>query len=301
MGYRIAIMIKSMTGYGRAQDTVGSYNVTVELKSVNHRYFEFSSRVPRSYGFIEDKLKNLIGSLVSRGKIECYVSIENIGETESEVVLNEKLAEEYLKAYNTLEDKFDLGVKDSYIFNALAKNSDLFSVRKKAVDEDEVWESVSAVAKTAVEKFISMRENEGVKLREDVMSRADFILSKVAFIEQRSPETVKEYNAKLLDRLKEFLSDIHVDEQRIATECAIFADKVAVAEETVRLRSHIDQLSEFMGADEPIGRKIDFLVQEMNREANTIGSKAQDVEIARCVIDIKAEIEKIREQIQNIE
>lgn len=294
-------MIKSMTGYGRAQDTVGSYNVTVELKSVNHRYFEFSSRVPRSYGFIEDKLKNLIGSLVSRGKIECYVSIENIGETESEVILNEKLAEEYLKAYNSLEDKFDLSVEDSYIFNALAKNSDLFSVRKKAVDEDEVWESVSAVAKTAVEKFISMRENEGIKLREDVMSRADFILSKVAFIEQRSPETVKEYNAKLLDRLKEFLSDIHVDEQRIATECAIFADKVAVAEETVRLRSHIDQLSEFMDADEPIGRKIDFLVQEMNREANTIGSKAQDVEIARCVIDIKAEIEKIREQIQNIE
>lgn len=294
-------MIKSMTGYGRAQDTVGSYNVTVELKSVNHRYFEFSSRVPRSYGFIEDKLKNLIGSLVSRGKIECYVSIENIGETESEVILNEKLAKEYLKAYNSLEEEFDLSVKDSFIFNALAKNSDLFTVRKKSVDEDEVWESVSAVAKTAVEKFITMREAEGEKLRDDVLSRADFILSKVAFIEQRSPETVKEYNSKLLDRLNEFLADIHIDEQRIATECAIFADKVAVAEETVRLRSHIDQLSEFMKCDEPIGRKIDFLVQEMNREANTIGSKAQDVEIARCVIDIKAEIEKIREQIQNIE
>lgn len=294
-------MIKSMTGYGRAQDTVGSYNVTVELKSVNHRYFEFSSRVPRSYGFIEDKLKNLIGSLVSRGKIECYVSIENIGETESEVILNEKLAKEYLKAYNSLEEEFDLSVKDSFIFNALAKNSDLFTVRKKSVDEDEVWESVSAVTKTAVEKFITMREAEGEKLRDDVLSRADFIFSKVAFIEQRSPETVKEYNTKLLERLNEFLSDIHIDEQRIATECAIFADKVAVAEETVRLRSHIDQLSEFMKCDEPIGRKIDFLVQEMNREANTIGSKAQDVEIARCVIDIKAEIEKIREQIQNIE
>lgn len=294
-------MIKSMTGYGRAQDTVGSYNVTVELKSVNHRYFEFSSRVPRSYGFIEDKLKNLIGSLVSRGKIECYVSIENIGETESEVILNEKLAKEYLKAYNSLEEEFDLSVKDSFIFNALAKNSDLFTVRKKSVDEDEVWDSVSTVAKTAVEKFITMREAEGEKLRDDVLSRADFILSKVAFIEQRSPETVKEYNTKLLERLNEFLSDIHIDEQRIATECAIFADKVAVAEETVRLRSHIDQLSEFMKCDEPIGRKIDFLVQEMNREANTIGSKAQDVEIARCVIDIKAEIEKIREQIQNIE
>lgn len=294
-------MIKSMTGYGRAQETVGSFNVTVELKSVNHRYFEFSSRVPRSYGFIEDKLKNLVGSSVSRGKVECYVSIENIGESESEVVLDEKLAQEYLNAYNVLADKFDLNVKDSYIFNALAKNPELFSVRKKALDEDEIWESVSAVAKCAVEKFISMREAEGVKLREDVLSRADFILSKVAFIEQRSPETVKEYNDKLLERIHEFLSDIHIDEQRIATECAIFADKIAVAEETVRLRSHIDQLSAFLQSDEPVGRKIDFLVQEMNREANTIGSKAQDGEIAKCVIDIKAEIEKIREQIQNIE
>ena len=294
-------MIKSMTGYGRAQDTVGSYNITVELKSVNHRYFEFSSRIPRSYGFLEDKLKNFIGSFVSRGKIECYVSIENIGEADSEVILNEQLAEEYLKAYNTMADEFDLSVKDSSIFNALAKNSELFTVRKKAVDEDEAWESVRTVAKTAVEKFISMREAEGEKLREDVLSRADFILSKVAFIEQRSPETVKEYNSKLLERLNEFLADIHIDEQRIVTECAIFADKVAVAEETVRLRSHIDQLSQFLESNEPIGRKIDFLVQEMNREANTIGSKAQDVEIARCVIDIKAEIEKIREQIQNIE
>lgn len=294
-------MIKSMTGYGRAQDTVGSYNITVELKSVNHRYFEFSSRVPRSYGFIEDKLKNLIGSLVSRGKVECYVSIENIGETESEVVLDKKLAEEYLKAYSAMEDEFDLSVKDSHIFNALVRNPDLFSVRKKAVDEDEVWESVSTVAKTATEKFIAMRETEGEKMRSDILARADFILSKVAFIEQRSPETVKEYNTKLLERINEFLSDIHIDEQRIAAECAIFADKVAVAEETVRLRSHIAQLSEFMDCDEPIGRKVDFLVQEMNREANTIGSKAQDVEIARCVIDIKAEIEKIREQIQNIE
>lgn len=294
-------MIKSMTGYGRAQETVGSFNVTVELKSVNHRYFEFSSRVPRSYGFIEDKLKNLVGSLVSRGKVECYVSIENIGESESEVALDEKLAEEYLKAYNTLADKFDLGVKDSFIFSALAKNPEIFSVRKKAVDEDEVWDSISEVAKSAVEKFISMREAEGAKLREDVLSRADFILSKVAFIEQRSPETVKEYNDKLIERIHEFLSDIHIDEQRIATECAIFADKIAVAEETVRLRSHIDQLSAFMESDEPVGRKIDFLVQEMNREANTIGSKAQDAAIARCVIDIKAEIEKIREQIQNIE
>ncbi len=294
-------MIKSMTGYGRAQETVGAYNVTVEIKSVNHRYFEFSSRVPRSYGFIEDKLKSLIGSFISRGKVECYVSIENIADVESEVIVNKELAKEYYNAYSELARNLKLKPKDSVVFESLAKNSELFTVRKKSIDEDEVWKSVSAVTKTAVDKFINMREAEGVKLREDVLSRADFILSKVDFIEKRSPETVKEYNEKLLARINEFLGDIHVDEQRIATECAIFADKIAVAEETVRLRSHIDQLHTFMDCDEPVGRKVDFLVQEMNRETNTIGSKAQDTDIAKCVIDIKAEIEKIREQIQNIE
>lgn len=294
-------MIKSMTGYGRAQETVGAFSVTVELKSVNHRYFEFSSRVPRSYGFIEDKLKNLIGSLISRGKVECYVSIENVGETESEVIVNEDLALEYYSAYMSLAKTLHLKPKDSAVFETITKNSDLFTVRKKSINEDEVWEAVSQVTKLAVEKFVEMRETEGAKLRDDVLSRADFILTKVDFIEKRSPETIKEYNDRLLARINEFLGDIHVDEQRIATECAIFADKVAVAEETVRLRSHIDQLHVFMDCDEPVGRKVDFLVQEMNRETNTIGSKAQDTDIAKCVIDIKAEIEKIREQIQNIE
>ncbi len=294
-------MIRSMTGYGRAQATVGTLNVTVELKSVNHRYFEFNSRVPRNYGFLEEKLKTFVGSLVSRGKVECYVSIENLEDSEVEILVNHGLASSYLKAYRELADRNELDLRDDLAISTLVRNSDVFTVHKTEADEEKIWDAVKTVTAEAVAKFVAMREAEGEKLKNDVLSRADFILGKVEIVEARSPETVKEYNDKLLARINEFLSDVQVDEQRILTECAIFADKVAVAEETVRLRSHIDQLSQFLNSNEAVGRKIDFLVQEMNREANTIGSKAQDVTIARCVIDIKAEIEKIREQIQNIE
>lgn len=294
-------MIRSMTGYGRAQATVGTINVTVELKSVNHRYFEFNSRVPRNYGFLEEKLKSFVGSLVSRGKVECYVSVENLEDSEVEILVNHGLATSYLKAYRELAQRNELDIRDDLAISSLVRNSDIFTVHKQEADEEKIWEAVKSVATEAVAKFIAMREAEGEKLKNDVLSRAEFILNKVSVIEERSPETVKEYNDKLLSRINEFLSDVQVDEQRLLTECAIFADKVAVAEETVRLRSHIDQLGQFLNSTEAVGRKIDFLVQEMNREANTIGSKAQDVTIARCVIDIKAEIEKIREQIQNIE
>lgn len=294
-------MIRSMTGYGRAQATVGTINVTVEFKSVNHRYFEFNSRVPRNYGFLEEKLKSFVGSLVSRGKVECYVSVENLEDSEVEILVNHGLASSYLKAYRELSERNELDLRDDLAISSLVRNSDIFTVHKQEADEEKIWEAVKTVAAEAVAKFIAMREAEGEKLKNDVLSRAEFILNKVSVIEERSPETVKEYNDKLLLRINEFLSDVQVDEQRLLTECAIFADKVAVAEETVRLRSHIDQLGQFLNSTEAVGRKIDFLVQEMNREANTIGSKAQDVTIARCVIDIKAEIEKIREQIQNIE
>ena len=294
-------MIRSMTGYGRAQAIVGTINVTVELKSVNHRYFEFNSRVPRNYGFLEEKLKSFVGSLVSRGKVECYVSVENLEDSDVEILVNHGLATSYLKAYRELAERNELDIRDELAISSLVRNSDIFTVHKQEADEEKIWEAVKSVAAEAVAKFIAMREAEGEKLKNDVLSRADFILNKVSLIEERSPETVKEYNDKLLSRINEFLSDVQVDEQRLLTECAIFADKVAVAEETVRLRSHIDQLGQFLNSTEAVGRKIDFLVQEMNREANTIGSKAQDVTIARCVIDIKAEIEKIREQIQNIE
>ena len=294
-------MIRSMTGYGRAQMTVDTMSITVELKSVNHRYLEFSSRVPRNYGFLDEKLKSFISSKVSRGKIECYVSIENLEDDSVEILVNHSLASSYLNAYKELAEKNELVLRDDLALSSLVRNSEIFSVHKQEADEEKIWNAVKSVAEEAVSKFVSMREAEGEKLKADVLYRAEEILKKVSIIEERSPETVKEYNDKLLSRINEFLSDVQVDEQRILTECAIFADKVAVAEETVRLRSHIDQLRLFMDSNDAIGRKIDFLVQEMNREANTIGSKAQDVTIARNVIDIKAEIEKIREQIQNIE
>lgn len=294
-------MIRSMTGYGRSQATIDTMNITVELKSVNHRYFEFNSRVPRNYGFLEEKLKSYVGSRVSRGKVECYVSIENLEDDNVEIAVNHGLAGSYFNALNELAQRLELNIRDEQIMSSLTRYNDIFTVHKNEADEDKIWNAVKSVADDAVSKFISMREAEGDKLKADVLNRANFILEKVAIIEERSPETIKEYNDKLLTRISEFLADVQVDEQRLLTECAIFADKVAVAEETVRLRSHIDQLRLFLNSDDAIGRKIDFLVQEMNREANTIGSKAQDVTIARNVIDIKAEIEKIREQIQNIE
>lgn len=294
-------MIRSMTGYGRSQAVVDTMSITVELKSVNHRYFEFSSRVPRNYGFLDEKLKSYIGSRVSRGKVECYVSVENLEDDEIEILVNHSLAKSYLTALKDLAETNELNLRDDLAMSSLARYNDIFTVHKKEADEEKIWNAVKSVAEVAVDKFIAMRETEGEKLKNDVLSRADLILNKVSVIEERSPETVKEYNDKLLARINEFLSDVQVDEQRLLTECAIFADKVAVAEETVRLRSHIDQLRLFLDSDEAVGRKTDFLVQEMNREANTIGSKAQDVTIARNVIDIKAEIEKIREQIQNIE
>ncbi len=294
-------MIRSMTGYGRSQAVVDTMNITVELKSVNHRYFEFNSRVPRNYGFLDEKLKSYIGSRVSRGKVECYVSVENLEDDEIEILVNHSLAKSYLNALKDLAETNELNLRDDLAMSSLARYNDVFTVHKKEADEEKIWNAVKSVTETAVDKFIAMRETEGAKLKNDVLSRAELILDKVSIIEERSPETVKEYNDKLLARINEFLSDVQVDEQRLLTECAIFADKVAVAEETVRLRSHIDQLRQFLESDEAVGRKTDFLVQEMNREANTIGSKAQDVMIARNVIDIKAEIEKIREQIQNIE
>lgn len=294
-------MIRSMTGYGRYQATVDSMNVTVELKSVNHRYFEFNSRVPRNYGFLEEKLKSFVNSRVSRGKVECYVSIENLEEDEVQIAVNHSLAESYCNALKELSDRLELNLRDDNIMSSLTRYNDIFVVHKNEADEEKIWNAVKSVTEEAVIKFIDMRKQEGNKLKTDVLNRADIILGKVSEIEKRSPETVKEYNDRLLVRINEFLTDVQVDEQRLLTECAIFADKVAVAEETVRLRSHIDQLRQFLNSDEAVGRKIDFLVQEMNREANTIGSKAQDVTIARNVIDIKAEIEKIREQIQNIE
>lgn len=292
-------MIKSMTGYGKSEQTIDSLNVTVEIKSVNHRYFEFSARVPREYGFLEEKLKKYCNSLITRGKVECYVSVEDLEEREMEVNVNETLAAGYVKALKELSERF--GLKDDISAVTLSRYPDVITLHKASEDEERIWNAVKTVAETAVSKFVEMRETEGSKLRGDILSRADYIIECVEFIEGRSPETVREYNEKLKQRMKELLGDAAVDEQRLLNEAAIYADKIAVDEETVRLRSHISQLREFMNSSEAIGRKLDFLVQEINREANTIGSKAQDVDIAKKVIAIKAEVEKIREQVQNIE
>lgn len=292
-------MIKSMTGYGRAQQSVDGMNITVELKSVNHRYFEFTSKLPRNYGFLDEKLKSFFSTKLTRGKTECYVQIEAVDEPDTVISLNHSLVKGYLEAYKELSEVY--GIENDIKVSNLARVSDIFAVRKKEADEDKIWLAVETVAAAALDGFIAMREREGEKLKADVLSRLDTIIENVEFIEERSPQTVAEYNEKLVARMKELLGEAHIDEQRILTEAAIFADKVAVAEETVRLRSHISQLRSFLELDEAVGKKMDFLVQELNREANTIGSKAQDVEIARRVVAIKAEIEKIREQIQNIE
>lgn len=292
-------MLKSMTGFGRATAETDGYFITVELKSVNHRYFDFNCRLPRQYGFAEEKLKSYINSRVSRGKIDCFLGVEALKTDDAEVVVNHTLASAYVNALKELASTYSL--KEDYGASTVARFPDVLVLKKADEDEDKLWSLIEPVADEAVTKFIKMREIEGEKMRADIASRADYILNCVSYIEKRSPETVKEYNDKLIARVHELIGDVSLDEGRIIQEVAVFADKVAVAEETVRLRSHISQLQSFLNSNEPIGRKMDFLVQEINREANTIGSKASDVEIARKVVDIKAEVEKIREQIQNIE
>ena len=292
-------MIKSMTGYGRAESDAESRGIIVEIKSVNHRYFEFSSRTTRGYNFLDEKLKSYVQSKVSRGKVDVFVTIEALEVAAAEVKINHSLADGYVKALQELRDTY--GLQDDISVSTVARYGDIFSIHKTEEDEDQVWEQVRCVLDRALEKFIQMRSVEGERLKEDMESRANTILAIVEKVEERSPQTVLEYQERLRARLNEVLSDTTVDEQRILTEAAIFADKIAVAEETVRLRSHFQQMEQMLASDEAIGRKLDFIVQEMNREVNTIGSKAVDAEIAHMVVDMKAEIEKIREQVQNVE
>lgn len=294
-------MIKSMTGFGRCEAEINGREITVEIKSVNHRYFEFSCRTPRGYGFLDDKLKSYVNSRVSRGKIDMFVTIGANDEAPSEVTVNHQLVSGYINAMKEISDTY--GVENDVTVVSLSRFPDVFTVHKPAEDEEQITNDVLSVAKTALDSFIAMREAEGEKMKADILSRANTILSIVGEIEERSPQTVAEYEDRLLERIKQTLEDyeVEIDEQRVLTEVAVFSDKVAVAEETVRLRSHFEQLNKFLEYDEPVGRKIDFIIQEMNREANTIGSKVQDAVLAHKVVDIKSEIEKIREQVQNIE
>jgi uncharacterized protein (TIGR00255 family) len=295
----MVILLKSMTGFGRMEAVKNGREISVEIKSVNHRYFEFSSRISRGYDFLESKLKTYLQKKLFRGKVEAFVSIETLQDTAAQVHVNYPLAESYLKSLRELRDRYDL--RDDISVMAVSRYPDILTVEHEPEDEEALWNDVKEVAEGALGALLAMREAEGVNLKKDVLSRAECILQMVQKVEERSPQTVAEYNEKLIARLHEILGDTTVDEERLLTEAAIFADKVAVAEETVRLRSHFDQFKKLLDSEGPIGRKLDFLVQEMNREANTIGSKACDTQIAYLVVDIKAEIEKIREQIQNIE
>lgn len=292
-------MVMSMTGFGRAEMTVGSRDIIVEIKSVNHRYFEFFCRTSRGCSFLEDKLKKYVNERVSRGKVDMYVSVTETDDTSVEVELNKPLASGYINAMQTLANEY--GIENDVSVSVLSRFGDIFQISRPPADEEAVFNDVRQVADAALEQFLLMRQAEGEKLRTDILSRAETIISIVGEIEERSPITVQEYRDRLYAKLSEVLQSANIDDQRILTEAAIFADKVAVDEETVRLRSHFDQMQKFLSSGEPVGRKLDFIVQEMNREANTIGSKVNDSALAHKVVDIKGELEKIREQVQNIE
>lgn len=293
------VTVHSMTGFGRSKRIAGSFEVTVEIKSVNHRYFEYSSRIPRAYQFLDEKIKDILKTKIARGKTEVLVSVVNNSDNSVILELNEAYASAYVNGLRLLGKKYK--IKDDLKLSSIASDKDLFSAKSVDVDEEFITDLVISTTKDALDSFIDARSREGEKLVADISARTDDILEKVSAIEERSPQTVSEYRTRLEGKIKELLGDTTVDEQRLLTETAIFADKIAVAEETVRLRSHISALKALFEVDGDVGKKLDFIVQEMNRETNTIGSKAQDIEIGKIVIDIKSEIEKIREQVQNIE
>lgn len=292
-------MIKSMTGFGRDEEIIGGRDIIVEIRSVNHRFYEFSARIPRNYGYLEEKLKNTLNGRIFRGKTEVFVSVTDVEEKDTVIKLNEAAAKACIDALRSANER--LGLEDDLTLSQVMRMPDVFTVTKTEADEDEIWEAVRTVALKALDNFISMRENEGERMKADFLGRLDFIEQLVSMVEDRSPKVNELYRARLYNRLKDILEDKNIDESRILAETAIFADKTAVDEETVRLRSHIKQFRELLEQDDPVGRKLDFLIQEFNREVNTIGSKAQDAEITKIVVDLKSEIEKIREQVQNIE
>ncbi len=289
-------MIKSMTGYGRYEQTIDGWLIGIEVKSVNHRYLEYTARFPKGYGFLENKLKSFVQHKIARGKVDVTVTIEHVCDTQLTVQVNESLASGYVQALKTLAQQYHLNQEMDAA--SIANYPDVLTVHKEQEDEEALWNAVQQVAETAFDRMLEMREQEGANLKQDLLKRAENMVKE---IEMRSPQTVEEYKERLQARMKELFSDSEYNESRLYTELILFTDKVSVAEETVRLRSHIGQLKTMLESKEAVGRKLDFLAQEMNREANTIGSKAMDAQIAYMVVDIKAEVEKIREQIQNIE
>lgn len=293
------MMIKSMTGYGSAKGTVEGIEISVELKSVNNKFLDTAVRMPRSFLFAEETIKQAVSAHISRGKVDVFVTVDSSMADDMLVRVNEPLLKGYLDALGLISDRY--GLADDISVMGVSRLPDVLSVEKKELDADAVAGSLRSIAEKALCDFDRMRMTEGEKLKADVLTKLENIEGYVSVIEQSSPVTVREYRERLLGKLNEVLGSSGIDESRILTEAAIFADRIAVDEETVRLRSHISQLRQMLEAGSPIGRKMDFLLQEFNREANTTGSKCQSSDIAHVVVDLKSEIEKIREQIQNIE
>ncbi len=295
----VSFVLKSMTGYGRAESIVGGKKILCEIKSVNHRYCDYTVKVPKYYGFLEERVRNFVSRHIARGKTDIYIAIESYEEADKEIVVNKELARNYINALCSLRDEFSL--RDDISVSGVARYPDIFIQERKAEDEETIWHSTESVLEEAVLSFTAMRGREGERIQADLEQRVEYMRALAAKIDARSGETVKEYSARLYEKIKEVLDGRDVDDARVLTEVAIFADKVAVNEEMVRLESHFNEFFDICASGEPAGRKLDFLIQEINREINTTGSKANDIEIAKLVVELKAETEKLREQVQNIE
>ncbi len=293
------ILIKSMTGYGRAVETVNGREFTVEVRSVNNRYLDCTVKLPRSVSFAEDAVKQAVKGTISRGKVDVFITIKSESGNDTKVTLNSEVLAGYLEAMKQMVSEF--GIRDDISVSTVSRLPEVFAVEKPEVDEDQLKADLMGVVAKALEGYDAMRSTEGKALDADLRGRGETILGLVAQVEAGNGQTVIDYRTRLENKLKEVLANTAIDESRILTEAAIFADKVAVDEETVRLRSHLEQMNHMLTTGGAVGRKLDFLLQEMNREANTIGSKCSDVKLARIVVEIKAELEKIREQTQNIE
>lgn len=293
-------MIRSMTGFGHGEvSNDKNQKVTVEMKSVNHRYCDISLKLPKKLAMFEANIRNIIKEYASRGKIDIYVSYEDLSETAVSLHYNQAMAEEYMQVFKKMQEDFNIETKITA--EALAKYPEVVTIEEVQQDEEVWWELLEAALRQAAEKFVETRTIEGANLKRDLLGKLDQMAADVAFIEERSPQIIAEYRSKLEEKVKEFLEDSTIEENRIAAEVTLYADKIAVDEEIVRLQSHISSMTDVLESDESIGRKLDFMAQEMNREANTILSKSSDVDLADHAIELKTNVEKVREQIQNIE
>ena len=292
-------MIKSMTGFGRSEIVKGNRKISVEIKSVNHRYLEAGIKMPKKLNVFESRMRDLLKKYATRGKIDIFINYEDDSESQVNLKFNQNIADEYMAIFNNMTEKYNL--KNDMTVGGLARFPEVITMDEVQEDEEELWHFIEEAMKAALEQFVNTRILEGENLKKDLLGKLDHMEELVAFVEKRSPEIMKEYRSKLESKVKELLGDTTIDESRIATEVIIYADKICVDEETVRLRSHIEHARKCLNEDGGIGRKMDFIAQEMNREANTTLSKANDIEISNAAIDLKTEIEKVREQIQNIE